>query len=204
MAKIKICGLTRPEDIQAVNEARPDYAGFVFAPGKRTVTVQTARLLKELLSPDIRSVGVFVNAPENMIIELARSGTINLIQLHGDEPPDVIRNLKFQTGLPIIKVLRFRKPSEIQDADTLPCDYLLLDTYVKDQYGGSGLSFDWSQIPTISKPWFLAGGINVSNVKEALSTNAWCLDISSGAETGGRKDPVKINKIINIIRSNEQ
>lgn len=210
--KIKICGLTRPEDIGAVNEYRPDYIGFVFAPGKRNVSEMRAAGLKKLLSPDITAVGVFVNSPIKDIVRLVGRGIIDAVQLHGDmegfETSQYAKDLrnalsaaKNSGSVPIIRAVRVIGGEEIRRAVSYPADYLLFDTFTKDQYGGSGVRFDWSLIPHIEKPWFLAGGLSAATIQAALNTEACCLDLSSAAETDGRKDPKKIQEIIQTVRS---
>ena len=201
--KIKICGLTRREDVLAVNQWKPNYAGLVFAPGKRQLTAEKARELRELLLPEIPSVGVFVNSPMESILSLAANGTIDLIQLHGDEDGTYILELKkrLPSPLPIIKAVRAQRTEDMIRAEELPPDFLLFDTYTKGLYGGSGKTFDWTMIPAIKKPWFLAGGIGFSNIKDAMKTKAFCLDLSSSLETEGKKDPEKIKEIIQTLRS---
>lgn len=201
--KIKICGLTREEDVLAVNQWKPDYAGLVFAPGKRQLTAEKARNLRELLLPEIPSVGVFVNSPMESILSLAEDGTIDLIQLHGDEDDAYLLELKkrLSSPTPIIKAVRVQEAEDMTQAEKLPADFLLFDTYTKGLYGGSGRTFDWTMIPAIKKPWFLAGGIGFSNIKDAMKTKAFCLDLSSSLETEGKKDPEKIKEIIQTLRS---
>jgi phosphoribosylanthranilate isomerase len=201
--RIKLCGLTRDEDIIAVNVWKPDYAGFVFAPGKRQLTPEKAHHLREALLPEIQSVGVFVNSPIKDILTLIRNRTINIVQLHGDEDGEYINTLRSHMDLPvpIIKAIRVQSGNDMVLAESYPSDYLLFDTYCRDLYGGSGKTFDWSMIPAIKKPWFLAGGIGAGNIMEAAKTEAFCLDVSSSLETEGRKDPEKIKEIIQIIRS---
>ncbi|KEZ91454.1 phosphoribosylanthranilate isomerase [Lacrimispora celerecrescens] len=203
--QIKICGLTCREDILAVNILKPDYAGFVFAPGKRCLTGPKAQELRELLLPEIPAVGVFVNSPIEELLSLTETGTIDVVQLHGDEDRDYMMELKSRLvpGIPVIKAIRVRKAEDMKEAEHLPADFLLFDTYTKGLYGGSGKTFDWSMIPDIKKPWFLAGGVSVSNIKQAMKTNAICLDLSSSIETEGKKDPQKIKEIIQIVRSEQ-
>lgn len=200
MTKIKICGLTSMDDILTVNEVKPDYIGFVFAPSKRQISSDFAANLKAALSPDIQSAGVFVNSDLREIVTLVNDGVIDLIQLHGDETPGFIRSLKEMISVPIIKAVRVQTAEDILFAQDFPCDYLLLDTYTKNSYGGTGITFDWSLIPPFCKPYFLAGGLEKNNISEAANTSAYCLDISSGVETNGKKDPSKIKHIIEIIR----
>ncbi len=201
MPKIKICGLKRMEDIEAVNEYKPDYIGFVFAGKKRYIEPRTAHVLKQNLSPGIKSVGVFVNADTEFVANLAAEGTIDMIQLHGDEDAEYISRLREKTDAPIIKAVRVRAVSDIYECEKLPCDYMLFDTFVKDSYGGSGVTFDWRMIPKVSKPFFLAGGLSEKNIAAAAGINPFCLDISSGVETDGFKDREKIKKVIEIVRS---
>lgn len=204
--KIKICGLSRFRDILAVNAAMPDYIGFVFAKSSRRVTADKARQLKRELDSRILSVGVFVNAPMKEILDLTKEGaggegTIDMIQLHGDEDKDYIRQLKSFTHVPVIKAVRVQSGEQILKAQDLPCDYLLLDTYARDAYGGAGAAFDWSMIPALSKPYFLAGGIRKGNLARAAALCPYCLDVSSGAETEGSKDPLKIEELVHSLRN---
>ena len=199
--KIKICGLRRKEDITYVNECLPDYIGFVFAPSRRQVTKEQALDLKQILSPKIKAVGVFVNEKPEIIIDLVKSGVIDVIQLHGDETQKDICKLKKETQVPIIKAVRVKNAEDIKSADTLSSDYLLFDSYQKDSYGGTGISFSWDMIPDdLQHPYFLAGGLNESNIEYALRIPAFGYDISGGVETEGVKDYEKIKKIMSMIR----
>ena len=199
--KIKICGLRRKEDITYVNECLPDYIGFVFAPSRRRVTKEQALGLKQILSPKIKAVGVFVNEKPEIIIDLVKSGVIDVIQLHGDETQKDICKLKKETQVPIIKAVRVKNAEDIKSADTLSSDYLLFDSYQKDSYGGTGISFSWDMIPDdLQHPYFLAGGLNESNIEYALRIPAFGYDISGGVETEGVKDYEKIKKIMSMIR----
>lgn len=198
MTKIKICGMMRRADINAVNIAHPDYIGFIFAKGrKRTISAETAAQLKERLMSDIKAVGVFLDNDIKEIAKICEDGIINIVQLHGNEDKDFISSLKRRISCPIIKAVSVCTPEDILLAQTLPADYLLLDTYKKGQSGGTGEAFDWSLIPEMEKPFFLAGGLNEENIGEAMKCGAYALDVSSGAETDGKKD---IHKIINIVR----
>ena len=201
--KIKLCGLTRKEDVMAVNRYQPDYAGFIFATSKRQLTHTQAKQLREDLIPNIPAVGVFVNSTADAIASLVKEDIIQLIQLHGEETRSDILKLKerLEKPVPIIKAIRVRSAQDIIEAETLPVDYLLFDSYTKGTHGGSGKSFDWSMIPDIKKPWFLAGGIGMANIKQAMNTAAYCLDVSSMVETDGNKDPDKIKEIIQTVRS---
>lgn len=202
MAKIKICGLRREEDIAFVNEYRPDFIGFVFAPSKRQVTREKAVSLKRQLRNDIIALGVFVNQPPEEIVSCVEQGAIDWIQLHGDESEDMIRKLKERLSVPILKAVRVKKEEDIREADKLSCDYLLLDAFSSSAYGGTGQRFSWDMIPKdIRHPYFLAGGIDSANIREALKTDCYAVDVSGGAETRGYKDKKKIEQLIKAVRS---
>lgn len=202
MAKIKICGLQERADVLAANRLLPDYVGFVFAKSKRQITKKQASVLRELLTDKIPAVGVFVNDEILNILELCNSGVIQMIQLHGDEDQEYIESLKTKTDCPVIKALQVQNREQILEADRVLCDYLLLDAYAPDLYGGSGRCFDWSLVPKLSKSFFLAGGLNEENIEQAKrSCSPFCLDVSSGVETDGKKDPDKIKRIIEKVRA---
>ena len=202
MPKIKICGLKRPEDIISVNDARPDYVGFVFAPGrKRTVSLDKGKSLRSGLSDEIKAVGVFMGNGFDEIITAAERGIIDLIQLH-EYAPEFVSELKKKVSIPIISAVSVRNTIDIINADNMmPADYLLLDNFKPGITGGTGESFNWEMIPALSKPFFLAGGINADNIRSSMKYRAYCIDISSGAETNGYKDEKKIKELVRIIRS---
>lgn len=201
MTKVKICGLRREEDILMANRYRADYIGFVFAQSKRRVTKEEAGRLKKLLDKSIRAVGVFVNAPAEDILELCRENIIDIIQLHGDEEEEYIKELKKSLSNPIIKAVRPRSEEDIKRGLALSSDYLLLDTYISGEYGGSGKSFDWSMVPDKAGRIFLAGGLNADNVRKAIQTcHPFCVDISSGVETGGFKDEAKVKAFLEAVK----
>lgn len=196
MARIKICGLMRAEDIEAVNKYRPDYVGFVLAPSKRRVSAQDVRRMSAKLEPSIQRVGVFVDEDREMLAKIAENGIIDIIQLHGHEPEEDIVWLKARTKAAVIKAVSVRTGEDIEANRHSVADYLLLDNGA----GGTGNTFDWSTLENIKRPFFLAGGLNASNIEEALKYNPYCVDVSSGVETAGRKDAAKIQKIIDIVR----
>lgn len=200
MVKVKICGLRRSEDIEAVNLLCPDYVGFVFAKSKRKVTDETAMELKKMLKPEIQTAGVFVNEQAERIISLCEDGIVDLVQLHGDEDEKYISTLKSRIHIPVIKAVRVRSREQILKASKLPCEFLLLDTYMPGMYGGSGKQFDWKLIPEMGKPYFLAGGLNAANIKEALSEcSPYAVDVSSAVETGGWKDEKKMEQLMQVL-----
>ena len=199
--RVKICGLKTVEDVLAVNEVQPDYAGFVFAPGRRQISEELAAELRKVLAREIVPVGVFVNEIPEKVLRLCDRGIIDLIQLHGEESEEYIATLRSRVGTPIVKAVRVRSTEDIRRMDAMDSDFLLLDAYHEKEYGGSGISFDWSLIPAVSKPFFLAGGINAGNVREAILTfRPYGIDVSSGVETEGRKDSAKLKQLLQLIR----
>ncbi len=201
--KLKFCGLTREADICAANETRPDYIGFVFAESRRRVTDEQAARLRVQLAPGIQAVGVFVNDDPTHIAELANHGVIDLIQLHGGESAAYIRRLRTMTATPVIYAVRVGTHEDIERVKPYSVEYFLLDTCTKDAYGGSGKIFDWSLIGEVEKPYFLAGGLNESNIPRAVQTGAYALDLSSGIETDGVKDAAKMRRVAALIRGGQ-
>lgn len=201
MTKIKICGLKTIEDIEALNRWKPDFAGFVFAPGKRQISSDHAAELRRALAPEIQAVGVFVNTPLEEAAALAEAEVIQYIQLHGDEDAAYMEALRKQTDKPLIKAVAARSREEILEAEKLPCEYLLLDAYKKGSPGGNGETFDWKIIPPLEKPWFLAGGLSPENVEQAIKI-CWPfgVDISSGVEIQGKKSQQRIREFIEKVR----
>jgi phosphoribosylanthranilate isomerase len=199
--KIKICGLRRLEDAQAVNAVRVQYAGFVFAPSKRQVTAQQAQQLREALLPTVQTVGVFVDAPPEEIVALCQQGIIHIIQLHGHEDAAYLETLRSLTDAPIIKAVAVRSGQDILQAQQLHCDYLLLDTFIPGVAGGSGKQFDYQQIPPLYKPFFLAGGLTPENVGQAIAqVHPYAVDVSSGVEANGWKSAEKIQRFVRQVR----
>ena len=197
--KIKICGLKRPEDITYVNEAKPDYCGFIieFPKSSRNVTGDQVRILIAELDKNIIPVGVFVNAAPERVEELLLDGTIRIAQLHGQEDESYIRELKTYTDKLIIKAFSIKTAEDIEKALQSPADYILLD----QGGGGTGKTFDWSLIPEIQRPFFLAGGIGASNLGQAIrEIHPYAVDLSSSVETEKRKDPMKIRQVVDIVR----
>ena len=202
MTKIKICGLRRQEDVTYVNECLPDYAGFVFAKSRRQVTKEQVRELKKNLHPAITAVGVFVNEPAENVAELLNKEVIQIAQLHGDEDEVYIQELRtrMQRGK-LMKAIRVTKRQDITQAEMLPVDYLLYDAFSGNEYGGTGKVFDWSLLSEVERPYFLAGGINIDNVEEAVRRwQPYAIDLSSAVETDGWKDREKIIAIIEKIK----
>ena len=199
MTKIKICGLRRPEDIAYVNEAKPDFAGFIIdvPKSRRNVPQEKVRELTALLSPEILPVGVFVNAPMETILSLVTDGTLKAVQLHGQESQSYLEELKKQVAVPLIRTFSIRSPEDLTEAEKSPADFVLLDNGA----GGTGETFDWSLLSSFDRPFFLAGGLRLENITEAVSRfHPYALDLSSGVETDGYKDKEKIIAAVAAVR----
>lgn len=198
--KIKICGLSRLEDIYAVNEAMPDYVGFIinFPMSHRNVTIPKVAEFKQRLRKRIKTVGVFVNANKESIIEASKY--LDVIQLHGDESNHEIEHLR--RYLPEKEIWKAYKIRNIQDlvlAENSSADKVVLDNGY-----GTGHVFDWSLLKymkSATKTFIIAGGLEVSNLGIAIKKfEPFAVDISSGVETDKLKDKDKIKEVVRITR----
>ncbi len=203
--KIKICGLYRCADIEYVNRAMPDYAGFIFySRSYRYVSTYFAAELIGRLNKNIKAVGVFVNTKPEKIAKIAENAGLDIIQLHGDETNAEIDEVRRLCG-GISEVWKAVRIKDSFSADMLKnishADKFLADTYVEG-YGGRGKKFDIRLIKSISREKLIvAGGINISNIKSVIDTlGPYAVDISSGVETNGVKDRDKILDLVNLVR----
>ena len=198
MTKIKLCGLSRPCDIEAANQLKPDYIGFVFAPkSKRYVSAEKAAELKALLSPEIKAVGVFVREDPETVARLLNTGIIDIAQLHGGENEEYIRRLRELTDKPVIQAFRIDGEEDIAAAQASSADLVLLDS----GSGGTGTVFNWELIKHLQRPYFLAGGLGPGNVKDAVQAlKPYAVDVSSGIETDGVKDRAKIEQFVAAVK----
>ncbi|AFS01283.1 phosphoribosylanthranilate isomerase [Lentilactobacillus buchneri] len=188
MVKVKICGLMEPADIQAVNEAQADFAGFVFAKSRHVVSLATALALQTHLNPNIQKVGVFVNESIADILAIYQAGAIDIAQLHGKSTPEEIAELQ-RAGLKVIQVF---ERQAIDPKST--ADYLMVDSGK-----GSGQSLNWQAVPHVDRTMILAGGLTPDNISQAIQiVQPDIVDVSSGVESDGKKDP---NKIMNFIKN---
>lgn len=196
MTLVKICGLTRPEDIDAVNSLSPDMAGFVFyGPSRRCVTRDSARELGSGLDPSIVKVGVFVDEDPLVIADLVGSGIIDAVQLHGVEDGAYIHGLRRLVDAPVIKTFLVRNRGDIEAANRSDADYVLLDSGM-----GSGRTFDWSLLEDMDRDYILSGGLNPGNIHDAVEMlHPYGVDVSSGVETDGRKDPSKMSAFLRTV-----
>lgn len=196
MTEIKMCGLSRPCDIEYANEIMPEYIGFVFAEkSRRYVAPEKALELRKKLDRKIIPVGVFVNSQPEFIAELVDRKIIDMIQLHGAEDDSYIESLRQLVDVPVIKAFVIKNPSDIQKAEQSAADYILLDSGL-----GSGKTFDHSLI-NIKRPYFLAGGLTPENVGDIVGRLApFAVDASSSLETDGYKDINKMRAFANALR----
>lgn len=214
MQKIKLCGMMKPCDIEYANRVKPDLVGFIFANTRRKISPAQAKQFRKALDTEIPAVGVFVNEDIPVITSLVQDGCIDMIQLHGEEDADYIRRLREICDVPVIKAVKVQTVEQIRQAAALPVDYLLLDTYRKGVLGGTGEAFDWELLRAakaaagdtvegelFGKPYFLAGGLHVGNLREAAALGSYGLDVSSGIETDGSKDFDKMVEVVNIVRT---
>ncbi len=195
MTKIKFCGLSRPCDAVYANEIKPDYVGFVFFErSRRNISFERAQELKKILYPDIKTVGVFVNDEPEKILRFSK--VIDLIQLHGNENEIYIEKLKSLIHKPIIKAFQIKDAREIKTALTSPADYIMFDSGQ-----GTGKNFNWDFIKNFSRDYFLAGGLDADNVAQAIKIlNPFAVDVSSGIETDGFKDKIKMSAFAATVR----
>ncbi len=199
MAKVKICGLMRPQDVKAVNEYRPDYAGFIFAPSRRRLSLERAKALISQLSSDIKRVGIFVNERPDVINMIKRECSLDVVQIYQDGY-DIDSTIEGEIWLGI----RVKDESSLEAMVKTEADAYLLDAYDPKTYGGTGEKFNWDIAYKASRQAriVLAGGLSASNVEEAIKiAGPYAVDVSSGVETHGIKDAGKISKFIEIVRS---
>jgi phosphoribosylanthranilate isomerase len=188
--KLKICGLMTLHDIDCVNAACVDYAGFVFTPHRQRISVDTARLLKRALNPAIKTVGVFTDESREFVESIVAAGLADAVQFHGA--------VEYPLSCPTFRGMRIRTAADIIATD---CDCVVFDAFGSEA-GSTGGVFDWRLVADYSeKPFFLAGGINITNIEQAVRLNPYGIDISSGVEVGGAKSLEKIMEIATVIQS---
>lgn len=192
MTKVKICGLMTTADVNAVNSAQPDYAGFVFARGRHQLDKQKAAKLKRILDNKIQAVGVFMDTPASEIIDLFNAGIISVAQLHGYGNQEMIGQLR-TAGIVTIRVF----VNEPINAN-LNANFSMIDSGY-----GSGNLLNLDNL-NVDHTVFLAGGLTPINVSQAINKiHPFAVDVSSGVETDGKKDPEKINEFIKQVKRSD-
>ncbi len=201
MTKIKLCGLSSVSDIEAANAIKPEYIGFVFAEkSKRYVSKAQAAVLKSKLDADIKAVGVFLDNDIDTVASMIELGIIDIVQLHGSEDEEYIAKLRTVTDKPIIKAFVIRSQEDVKRAERTSADFVLLDGGK-----GDGKTFDHGLLKSIKRPYFLAGGLNPGNVREAIKKlQPYAVDVSSGVETDGVKDKEKMAAFAAEVRGGER
>jgi phosphoribosylanthranilate isomerase len=203
--KVKICGITNTPDALAAAEAGADAVGFVFYQGSpRFVTPAAVAAIVREIPQFIMRVGLFVNAPEDEVVRAISECNLNLLQFHGDEPPDYC----LQFGLMSMKAFRVKDADSLKILPEYPTDAWLLDAYSPDQLGGTGHSFNWDlavEAQKLGRPVFLAGGLRPENVAEAVRrVRPYGVDVSSGVESApGKKDAAKVKAFVDAAKGVE-
>ena len=200
MTKIKLCGLSRIEDIEAANMLKPDFIGFVFASkSKRRVSHLKAAELKSKLNPETKAVGVFLDDDLDTVGALMNLGIVDMVQLHGSEDEEYIAKLRAITDKPIIKAFIINNENDVRLAEESSADYILLDGGK-----GEGRAFNWKLLEEIKRPFFLAGGLNTDNAEAAVADlHPFAVDVSTGIETDGVKDKEKMTAFVATVRKGE-
>jgi phosphoribosylanthranilate isomerase len=196
--RVKICGITNLADAETAAAAGADMLGFVFyEKSPRSITIPAAAEIARNLAPHVLRVGLFVNAPEDFVFNALHKCGLNLLQFHGDEPPDYCT----QFGAMTIKAFRIKDETSLLELPKFSTDAYLLDAFVPRALGGTGHRFNWDlavAAQKFGKPIFLAGGLTPENVAEAVvRVRPFAVDVSSGVEQApGKKDPAKVRAFI--------
>ena len=202
--RVKICGIKSKEEIAIINDFPVEYIGFIFAESKRKVLPEDAAQLKASLRKDIQVVGVFVNESVDKVNEIIDQCGLDVVQLHGEESPEYCKQIhqKVWKSIPVKNAQSLKKINDYQQV----VDGILLETYSKDQKGGTGKAFDWDLVKNLQdslplKDFILAGGLNPNNIKRAIDTlQPTIIDLNSGLETDGYKDRNKITQLFNRLK----
>ncbi|MDY6550286.1 phosphoribosylanthranilate isomerase [Acinetobacter faecalis] len=201
--RVKICGITRTQDIRSVVDAGADAIGFVFfPPSPRNVTIELAQKLVKQVPAYVQTVGLFVNASSDEILEVLKTVSLDVLQFHGDETPEQCQNIAKLTGRRWYKAIQVKPDldviSTIKQYQQVGASAMLLDAWHPELKGGTGHSFDWSQFPQLDIPLILAGGLKPENIENAIkTTKAYAVDVSGGVESAkGIKDQQLIEQFM--------
>jgi len=197
---VKICGITTKDALETAIEAGTDFVGFVFAESKRKISPEKAKELAKSVPKNIKKVGVFVDEPLENLLKIVKEVELDIIQLHGNESPDYVNKIPFET----IKVIKIAEKKFSQDIEEFANSILMFDA----QISGGGEKFNWEAVDLDKikgRKFFIAGGLNCENVISAIEYfSPFAVDVSSGVETDGQKDVEKIRKFIKIAKSRYQ
>jgi phosphoribosylanthranilate isomerase len=205
MTKVKICGNTNPEDARLAVELGADYLGFIFAESKRKIALATALRIMEAVPYFKNFVGVFLNQPKPVVESIAGELGIRILQFHGDETALYCQYF-VNKGYEVIKTFHIKDAMSLKRLDQYNVGAFLFDTFSKEEAGGTGIPFNWNLIedrPYVHERLFLAGGLKVSNLREALlKIRPYAVDVASGVEKeAGKKDPALLEEFIQIAKS---
>ena len=205
--RVKICGITRTQDIKSVVDAGADAIGFVFFPlSPRNVSVELAQELVKYVPAYVQTVGLFVNASSDEILEVLKIVSLDVIQFHGDETPEQCQKIAKLTGRRWYKAIQVKPDldviSTIKQYQQVGASAMLLDAWHPELKGGTGHSFDWSQFPQLDIPLILAGGLKPENIENAIkTTKAYAVDVSGGVESAkGIKDQQLIEQFMQGVQ----
>jgi phosphoribosylanthranilate isomerase len=206
--KVKICGVTTPDIVEAAAGTGADYVGFVFFPrSPRNVDVETARALREAARGKVGTVAVMVDPDDTLVDSVVEEVRPDLLQLHGNETPERVAEIKARSGLPVMKAIGVAIPSDVAAANRYAkvADYILFDAKPEAGTllpGGNAQSFDWTMLAGATVPFALSGGLTPTNVSEAVrTTGAFLVDVSSGVErAAGKKDLSLVRQFIQLAK----
>ena len=197
--KVKICGITRIEDVKTLNKYLPDYVGFVFAPSRRRIESEKAAELISELDARIKKVGVFLNHSQRDVEDIAYKCSLDVLQFHGDETAQYCASFEQK----VWKAIGIKNAQSLKRIEHFQVDGILLDSIVDGKSGGTGQPFDWQMVSCLPEnvKVILAGGLNSRNILEAIEkVKPYCVDISSGVETDGVKDTKKIKEFVELVK----
>ena len=197
--RVKLCGMFREQDIEAVNEAKPDFCGFIVnvPASHRSLSTERAKTLAREVGSGIFTVGVYVDDTDDRVARDGSQGYFDVIQLHGEEDEGYIERVRSRTDAPIIQAFQVRREQDVRSANESTADMVLLDSGQ-----GTGREFDWSLLASVERPYILAGGLTPENVGQVIrELHPWGVDLSSGLETDRVKDPEKIRAAVAAVRS---
>jgi phosphoribosylanthranilate isomerase len=202
--RVKICGITTPEDARLAMSLGAWAVGLVFyEDSARRCDPETAAAIGAELKRRAEVVGVFVNAPLDEVIRTADAASLSMLQFHGDEGPSYCAEARRRSGLKVVKAARVRDAASIRALSAYKTDFQMLDAYVPGRPGGTGERFDWSLAAEHphEPPLILSGGIDAGNVGEAIAVvTPFAIDVSSGVEASpGRKDPEKLRRLFEAV-----
>jgi phosphoribosylanthranilate isomerase len=200
MTRVKVCGIRRQEEAQWALEAGADAIGFVFADSKRKIDVESAALISASLPSNVLKIGVFVNEAKDKMEEISRTVNLDYLQLHGDESVQFCDSL----NLPFIKAVSIKEKEDLDGIEHFGGEMILVDSGNGPHRGGNGTTFNWDYVHSLNIPQhlILAGGLNLDNIRQAITkVRPYMVDVSSGVETDGKKDRRKIESFIREAKS---